>query len=294
MIDMFDHIDLPRGSTAIDVGGLTRWGKWIRPPMESQNDGEALRVVLFGSAYRGTSVLKELIKFRGAVQGVAITGLCTDAVTGGGRISAKRRLWQYMDRDRVRLMESTLGELALNNGIPVFTGGVKSPFFQQQILEQWKPDVIIMSTFGQLVPPEVFRIPRYGTYNLHPSDLSRGEYPGPNPFQEMMDAGATITRVAMHHVDGQFDTGEVIGVSPEICVLTDTPGVRPTVERLHHQTSPAAGKMASALVKQLLSDRARVETLNLEGVFDEAFERQLLLKASTANVKDGGILQLVA
>lgn len=244
---------------------------------------EGLRVAIFGSAWRGLHVLGALLREEMEHPSfLNIVGLATDDVTvepkRKPRISAGKRLWQYMEPEERVHLQGFIRHLALWSGIDCYTGSVKIPLFSGKggVLEEWKPDVIVMATFGQLIPPEVFRFPPFGMYNFHPSDLARGKYPGPDPFTEMMAAGESTTRMTCHHVDEGFDTGHVVGFSPEIPIQTpegeypDWEGVNGMnrVEALHYHSSPAAGQMAVELIRTIAQAQRRIDSLDFERCLD--------------------------
>lgn len=269
-------------TTSRYMSDLCEWGKLevptpYRTSLETRDS--ALRVVLFGSAVRGQVVLHHLIEQSGQNPGrVALTGVCTDDVSGG-KISKGRRLWQYISDGDAAFLQAHVEQTARWAGVPLFTGSVKSTYFQEVLLKHWRPDVIIMATFGQLVPPEVFERPRFGMYNLHPSDLSREKHPGPDPFGGIMRAGESFTRMTLHHVDHGFDTGPVVGVSPEICIRR-ADGTYPSNLRMHEQTAGAAATMACRLVDHIADTKARVGKMDFEEAFDpdETARRQLPLE----------------
>lgn len=75
-------------------------------------------------------------------------------------------------------------------------------------LSDASPDVLVVFSMSQLLPPSVFTIPRLGTINLHPSFLP--EYRGPNPdFWQYYDFSA-YGGVTVHHIDEGEDTGDII------------------------------------------------------------------------------------
>ena len=81
---------------------------------------------------------------------------------------------------------------------PVKTAAVvaKIPVFQparlkeEGALEQiaaWKPDVIVVAAFGQILPKEVLSLPKYGCINIHASLLPK--YRGASPIQQAILRG---------------------------------------------------------------------------------------------------------
>lgn len=79
-------------------------------------------------------------------------------------------------------------------------------------LEGWvrafDADLIVVFSMSQLLEENIFKIPRYGTINLHTSYLP--EYRGPNPdfwqyYDQVLEPGVTV-----HYIDEGEDTGDVI------------------------------------------------------------------------------------
>lgn len=82
----------------------------------------------------------------------------------------------------------------------------------QQQAKDWilnkSPELIVVYSMSQLLPKEIFEIPRYGTVNLHPSLLPK--YPGRNPWfwqYFFMDKKGGVT---VHYIDKSVDKGDVI------------------------------------------------------------------------------------
>ena len=73
--------------------------------------------------------------------------------------------------------------LAESLGLPVIQPlRLKEPEAMQQ-LRDWKPELIVVAAFGQILKPEVLELPRLGCINVHASLLPRwrGAAPAPSP-----------------------------------------------------------------------------------------------------------------
>lgn len=235
----------------------------------------ALKVNVFGSFYRGLYVLDDLARLESARNDIAVlTGLCTDGVeSDSAKVSVARRVWQFIPQEDRESFVRQLMNLALDRGVPVFTGKVKSEAFRDHILPQiFTPDVILMSTFGQLIDQNIYNAPQKGMYNFHPSDLANGKFRGPNPFYDLLEAGETSTRMTVHLVDAGFDTGQVVGFSPEICVALESPESWSREEHImvmHKRTSQIAGLMARRLLFEIRETGGRVGSLDFESCLAE-------------------------
>jgi len=84
---------------------------------------------------------------------------------------------------------------------------VRDPRFAQ-LLRALQPDLVVLSRLGEIVPPEVFRIPPCGTINIHCSLLPRLR--GPTPIAGAILAGLRESGITIHFVDEGLDTGDII------------------------------------------------------------------------------------
>jgi len=75
-------------------------------------------------------------------------------------------------------------------------------------LAGFAPDVIVVAAFGQILPPEVLALPRFGCINIHPSLLSR--HRGAAPIVSTILAGDTWGGVSIMKMDKGLDTGPVL------------------------------------------------------------------------------------
>jgi methionyl-tRNA formyltransferase len=71
-----------------------------------------------------------------------------------------------------------------------------------------RPDLLVLADYGQIVPPELLEMPRFGAINLHPSLLPR--HRGASPIQATIMAGDTETGVSLIRMNTGLDTGPVI------------------------------------------------------------------------------------
>lgn len=205
-----------------------------------------MRVALFGSFYRGFFVLSELL--HGAIKDkIDVVGVATDD-PGSGFINAHARLWQYPHTTEE---ETMVRDLARASEVPVYSGRISSEIFFQQFRNDWQPDLCIMATFGQRIPPHLFEWPRLGFYNLHPctDDGWPSRYAGGNPFAAMAAQREPWVRIALHRVDSGFDTGELIAYSEPIAYPPNA-----SVIDMHKITAASAAHLAcshlSSFVKQ--------------------------------------------
>lgn len=196
-----------------------------------------VRLALFCSFYRGYYLLHECL-FGASSRLVEVVGVATDDPTQTF-VSPGRRLWSYPHE---AWEETMVADLAARAGIPLHRGRVKTPEFREQFQHQWRPDLVISGTFGQLIDEPLFGYPRLGFYNTHPCRGPQwpSPYAGPNPFQMMIDEGQPDLQIALHRVDEHFDAGRMVALSPSVAI---PPGVG--VIDLHKITGPLVAQFVA-------------------------------------------------
>jgi methionyl-tRNA formyltransferase len=116
-------------------------------------------------------------------------------------------------------------------------------------LLSWKPDLIVVVAFGQILPPEVLELPSLGCINVHASLLPR--WRGAAPIQAAILNGDEQTGVTIMLMDAGMDTGPILN--------------QRSVQILTMDTAASLGERLSILGAELL-----VETL--PGYLDNAIE----------------------
>ncbi|WP_420642603.1 methionyl-tRNA formyltransferase [Candidatus Leptofilum sp.] len=106
----------------------------------------------------------------------------------------------------IRQLESPL-TLASKNQVPAFAVRDLAAAETITALSALEPDLICVSCFPHLLPPQILQLPRLGCLNVHPSLLPR--FRGPAPLFWASRAGVTKTGVTIHFMDEDFDTGDV-------------------------------------------------------------------------------------
>jgi methionyl-tRNA formyltransferase len=173
-----------------------------------------VRVLFMGTpdfALPSLSVLIECSapKFRLAPRGLQIIGVVTrpDKASGRGR----------------HLIVSPVKQYALEHGLAVYQPGSLRRTEAQELLASLAPDLIVVAAFGQILPPEVLRLPRHGCLNVHASLLPR--HRGASPISAAILAGDRETGVTIMLMDEGLDTGPILGKSSISIEQTDTAGI---------------------------------------------------------------------
>jgi methionyl-tRNA formyltransferase len=203
-----------------------------------------IRVALFGSFYRGYYLLSELL-FGDISASVEVVGVATDDPSNSF-VNPHKRVWQYPHTEYERNM---VGILAARNDLQVFKQRVNEAPFHDIIEQQWKPDICVMATFGQRIHRRLIDYPELGFYNLHPclDDRWPSKYVGGNPFDALMRDRMAYIRVAFHAIDENFDSGELIAMTPKIAIPDEA-----SVIDLHKITSVSAARLAAGELQKII------------------------------------------
>lgn len=76
------------------------------------------------------------------------------------------------------------------------------------LLEPYRPDVLVVTAYGRILPPEVLELPQFGALNGHASLLPK--YRGAAPIQWAIARGEKTTGVTVMQMDEGLDTGDMI------------------------------------------------------------------------------------
>ena len=76
------------------------------------------------------------------------------------------------------------------------------------MLEELRPDAIVVVAYGKFLPREILELPRFGCLNLHASILPR--HSGPSPISTAILAGDEQTGNTVMLMDAGMDTGAIL------------------------------------------------------------------------------------
>ncbi|MDD6773040.1 MAG: methionyl-tRNA formyltransferase [Bacteroidales bacterium] len=107
----------------------------------------------------------------------------------------------------LKVNESAVKRYAVEHGIPVLQPQkLKDPEFLEA-LKAWKADLFVVVAF-RMLPEEVWKMPRLGTFNLHAALLP--QYRGAAPINWAVINGEKISGVTTFFIDKDIDTGKII------------------------------------------------------------------------------------
>ena len=87
-------------------------------------------------------------------------------------------------------------------------------------LEQMKPDIAVVSAYGQILSSKLLRVPKFGFVNLHPSLLPR--WRGAAPIERALMAGDKETGVCIIKMIKELDAGPILAKERFLINLDET------------------------------------------------------------------------
>jgi methionyl-tRNA formyltransferase len=139
--------------------------------------------------------------------------------------------------------------LAQEFGLPVFQPDkVKDPSFIE-LLQNLKPEMIVVAAFGQILPKAVIDYPPLKCLNIHPSLLPK--YRGAAPLIWQIIRGETKTGVTIMVMDEGMDSGDIL-----LQEETDL-GVAETYGELHDRLAQLGAALFIKSIEQLADGTAK-------------------------------------
>ncbi|MBQ9598328.1 MAG: methionyl-tRNA formyltransferase, partial [Clostridia bacterium] len=107
-----------------------------------------------------------------------------------------------------KLAPTDVKVVALEHNLPVYQPEKIKNGELMPVLDELKPDVIIVVAYGKILPDYVLNYPKYGCINAHASLLPK--YRGAAPIQWAIINGEEKTGVTTMQMDAGLDTGDML------------------------------------------------------------------------------------
>lgn len=129
-----------------------------------------------------------------------------------------------------------LYKIAQKYNIPLYEGLSFKDKASVRVVKNLSPDLIVVSSFGQVIPQAVINIPKFGIINIHPSLLPK--YRGATPTVWALMNGEKETGVTIHFIENeQVDCGRIILQTKLKIGANDTDGsIRCKLAKLSEKT----------------------------------------------------------
>jgi methionyl-tRNA formyltransferase len=158
----------------------------------------------------------------------------------------------------LKLQPPAVKALAIEAGLPVLQPvKAREPAFLEQLL-QFRPDLIVVTAFGQILPQSILELPPFGCLNVHTSLLPK--YRGAAPIQRALLNGETETGVTIMKMDVGLDTGDML--------TQETTAIAPedTSQTLHDRLARLGARLLVKTIPDYVAGRIRPAPQPREGV----------------------------
>lgn len=107
-----------------------------------------------------------------------------------------------------KLQPTDVKVAAQNAGIPVYQPQTLKNGELTEVLDEIKPELIVVAAYGKILPEYIINYPKYGCINVHASLLPK--YRGAAPIQWAIINGEAETGVTIMQMDKGLDTGDML------------------------------------------------------------------------------------
>ncbi len=158
----------------------------------------------------------------------------------------------------LKLNPPPVKELALARGIPVLQPLRARDETLLNQLQGFAPDLMVVAAFGQILPPALLQLPRFGCINVHTSLLPR--YRGAAPIQWAILNGDSHTGVTIMQMDAGLDTGPVLAQRSTPIAEEDD------AQTLHDRLAELGAALLVETIPPFVAGRLHPTAQPLEGV----------------------------
>ena len=103
---------------------------------------------------------------------------------------------------------SAVKEFALRKGVSVLEPVTWRSAAAIASVKRLEPDILVVASYGKILPARLLNLPPLGGLNIHPSLLPL--YRGPSPVASAILAGERVTGVTVMVMDEGMDTGPIL------------------------------------------------------------------------------------
>ncbi|MBQ7117682.1 MAG: methionyl-tRNA formyltransferase [Clostridia bacterium] len=132
---------------------------------------------------------------------------------------------------------------AIKHGLKVFQPVSLRSGKGVEILQELKPDLVVVVAYGKILPDDFLAFPKYGCINVHASILPK--YRGASPIHYAVLNGDRITGVTVQQMDSGIDTGDILNIKE--CEI----GINDTTEYMYEVLAPLGAEALTETIKMI-------------------------------------------
>ncbi len=112
------------------------------------------------------------------------------------------------------------------------------------LLKELQPDLFVVISYGQIIPPNLLELPKYGAINIHGSLLPK--YRGASPIQHALLNGDSTTGITFMKMNEKMDEGNILLLKKHEIQKDDT------YTTLYKKLAVLGGAMAPLVISDYL------------------------------------------
>ncbi len=143
-----------------------------------------MKIIYFGTDSYSSLVLERVIK---AGNFISLVVTLPDSIKSRGNKKSPTPVKRFCEKENIYFKEN----------LP-----------SRDEIKKINPDIIIVASYGKIIPEYIFNASKYGAINLHPSLLPK--HRGPSPVQTTLINGEKETGVTIMLLDNVIDGGPII------------------------------------------------------------------------------------
>ena len=147
----------------------------------------------------------------------------------------------------MKMMACPVKEFAIEKNLPLFQPE-KLKEIKENIIEM-NPDMIVVVSYGKILPKSILELPKFGCINVHPSLLPK--YRGSAPIQWAILNGDKTTGTTIMKMDEHMDSGDII-IQKEVAINEDE-----TTGELWNRLSTISSELLLQAVKEVFDGTAK-------------------------------------
>src|SRR5439155_15839217 len=133
--------------------------------------------------------------------------------------------------------------IAEEHGVPVYQPeSINTPKGVAQ-LREWRPDLLVVAAYGQILNNDVLSVPPYGGINVHASLLPK--YRGAAPVAWAIYHGETVTGVTIIRMTTGLDAGDMLAQASLDIQPDETAG------ELEARLAPLGARLALDVIERM-------------------------------------------
>ena len=148
----------------------------------------------------------------------------------------------------MKLQPTPVKVVALAHDIPVYQPASVKDGTAMEIIEQLKPELIVVAAYGRILPNSILEYPEQGCINVHSSLLPK--FRGAAPIHWAVVSGEEETGVTIMHMAQELDAGDIID---QVHTPIDP---NESVEDVHDRLADLGGKLLVDVVARIADGTA--------------------------------------